>query len=190
VKKDGGNQAVFGSINSGEGGTKKSQGNKGGAVKVNCPECESGQPLGLGYGEATGQPREKSSTKKNLLPDRGDHQSISEKGSEGFGIPGFEESCHGWLGLEREAEQEIKTRTKKKEGQDGKKKGQHGLQGETEISQEILAEESPKNGRFLAAEGGENESDRQGSSREKGGGQPGAESKNQCPGQHHGEMHF
>jgi len=104
VKKDRWNQAVFGSINSSEGSTKKSQGKEGGAVQVNRSECESGQPLGLGNGEATGQPREKSSTKKNLLPDRGDHQSISEKGSEGFGISCFEESRHGWLGLEREAE--------------------------------------------------------------------------------------
>jgi len=185
VKKDRWNQAVFGPINSGEGSTKKSQGKEGGAVKVNNPECKSGQPLGLGNGEAPGQPREKSSPKKNLLPDWGDHQSISEKGSEGFGVPCFEESCHGRLGLEREAEQEVKTGTKKKQGQDGKKKGQHGLHRETEIPDEILAEEAPKDGRLLAAEGGENESDGQGSSREKRGGQPGAEPKNQSPGQHH-----
>jgi hypothetical protein len=144
----------------------------------------------LGNGEAAGQPREKSSTKKNLLPDRGDHQSISEKGREGFSVPCLEESCHGRLGLSREAEQEVKTGTKKKQDQDGEKKGQHGFQGETEISHEILAEESPKNGRLLAAESGENKSDRQGSSREKRGGQPGADSKNQCPGQHHGWMEF
>jgi hypothetical protein len=58
-------------------------------VKVDNSEGEGGKPLGLRDGKSVCKPREESAAKEDLLPYRGDDQSIGKKGEKGFSISGF-----------------------------------------------------------------------------------------------------
>ena len=101
MKKNGGHEAIFCSIDTCESGAEEGEGDEGGAVEMDCTEGEGGEPLGLGDGKAGCEPRKESATKEDFLPDGGDDQRVGEEGEKGFSVAGFEEAGHGGLGFER-----------------------------------------------------------------------------------------
>jgi hypothetical protein len=102
VKKNGGNEAIFCSIDTCESGAEKGKGDESGPVEMDGAEGEGGDPLGCGDGKAGGEPRKESATKEDFFPDGGDDKGVGEKGEEGFSIAGFKKAGHGRLGFERE----------------------------------------------------------------------------------------
>ena len=101
VKKNGGHEAIFCSIDTCESGAEEGEGDEGGAVEMDCTEGEGGEPLGLGDGKAGGEPRKESATKEDFLPDGGDDEGVGKEREEGFSVACFEEAGHGGLGFER-----------------------------------------------------------------------------------------
>ena len=101
VKKNGGHEAIFCSIDTCESGAEEGKGDEGGPVEMDCTEGEGGDPLGCGDGKAGGEPRKESATKEDFFPDGGDDQGIGEEGEKGFSVACFEEAGHGGLGFER-----------------------------------------------------------------------------------------
>jgi hypothetical protein len=101
VKKNGGNEAIFCSIDTCESGAEEGERDEGGPVEMDGAEGESGEPLRLGDGKAGGEPRKESATKEDFFPDGGDDQGVGEEGEEGFSVACIEEAGHGGLGFER-----------------------------------------------------------------------------------------
>jgi len=101
VKKNGGDETIFCSIDTCESGAEEGKGDEGGSVEMDCTEGEGGDPLGLGDGKAGGEPRKESATKEDFFPDGGDDQGVGKEREEGFSVAGFEEAGHGGLGFER-----------------------------------------------------------------------------------------
>ena len=92
VDKDGGNKAILSSIDSSERGAEEGKRKEGGSVEVDGSEGEGGEPLSLGDGKASGEPREERAAKEDFLPDGGDDQGVGEEREEGFGVAGFEKA--------------------------------------------------------------------------------------------------
>ena len=120
---------MSGAEDSGESDSKKSERDESGGVQMDSPEGEGGDPLGLRYWEAVGEPREESSAKKDFFRYGRDDQGVGEEGEEGFCVAGFEEAGHGRLRFEWQAKGEGE-----KENDDGNKKSEHGAEGEGEVA--------------------------------------------------------
>jgi hypothetical protein len=118
-------------------------------VKVDSSKGEGGKPLGLGDGKPVCKPREESAAKEDLLPYRGDDQSIGKKGEQGFSISGFQESGHRRLGFEGKAEKEKETGAEEEKKKNRKEKGKNGPESQSEVLDGGWTMKSPKRDGFL-----------------------------------------
>lgn len=91
-----------------------------------------------------GKPWEESTAKEDLLPYRGDDQSIGKKGEQGFGVAGFQESGHRGLGFERKAEKEKETGAEEEKKKNRQKKGKNGSKCKSEVLDGGWTMKSPK----------------------------------------------
>jgi len=144
VDKDGGYDALSGAVNSGKSDPKKSKRNESGGVKVDSAEGEGGDPLGLGDGEAVGEPWEESSSKKDFFRYGRDDQGVGEEGEESFCVAGFEEAGHGRLRFEWQAKGEGEKGACDQENHDGNKKSEHGAEGEGEVADGLSPVKPPE----------------------------------------------
>ena len=119
-------------------------------MKVDSSEGKGGKPLGLRDGKSVRKPREESAAKEDLLPYRGDDQSIGKKGEQGFGVSGFQESGHRGLGFEGKAEKEKETGAEKEKKKNRQKKGKNGAESQSEVLDRGWTMKSPERDGFLA----------------------------------------
>ena len=80
VKKNGGDETIFCSIDTCESGAEEGERDEGGPMEMDGAEGEGGEPLGCGDGKAGGEPRKESATKEDFFPDGGDDQGVGEEG--------------------------------------------------------------------------------------------------------------
>jgi hypothetical protein len=144
VDKDGGDDALSGAEDSGESDSKKSERDESGGVQMDGTEGEGGDPLGLGEGEAMGEPREESSAKKDFFRYGRDDQGVGEEGEKGFCVAGFEEAGHGRLRFEWQAKGEGEKGACEQENDDGNKKSEHGAEGEGEVADGLSPVKTPE----------------------------------------------
>jgi hypothetical protein len=91
-----------------------------------------------------GEPREKSSAKKDFFRYGRDDQGVGEEGEEGFCVAGFEESGHGRLRFEWQAKGEGEKGACEEENNDGDKKSEHGAKGEGEVADGLSPVKTPE----------------------------------------------
>lgn len=144
MDKDGGDDALSGAEDSGESDSKKSERDESGGVQMDGTEGEGGDPLGLGEGEAMGEPREESSAKKDFFRYGRDDQGVGEEGEKGFCVAGFEEAGHGRLRFEWQAKGEGEKGACEQENDDGNKKSEHGAEGEGEVADGLSPVKTPE----------------------------------------------
>ena len=156
-----------GAENSGEGGTEESEREEGGGVEVDRAEGEGGKPLGLGDGEAVGEPGEESAPKEDLLPEGGEDEGVGEKGEEGLAVARFEKFPHGGLGFKGKTEKEKDGGAKCEKKKDGEKKGKDGSESKGEVLDGGRSRKTPKRNGILARKMEEKEGESNGGSREK-----------------------
>ena len=150
VDEDGGDEALGCTKDSCKCDSEEGAGDESWGVKVDSSEGEGGKPLGLGDGKAMCKPREKCAAKEDLLPNRGDDQSIGKKGEQGFRVAGFEESGHRRLGFEGKAEKEKETGAEEEKKKNREKKGKNGPESQSEVLDGGWTMKSPKRDGFLA----------------------------------------
>jgi hypothetical protein len=150
VDEDGGDETLGCAKDSCKSDSEKSEGDKSGGVKVDRSEGEGGKPLGLRDGKAMCKPGEESATKEDLLPYRGDDQSIGKKGEQGFGVAGFEESGHRGLSFEGKPEEKKEARAEEEKKKNWEKKGKNGPECKSEVLDGGWTMKSPERDGFLA----------------------------------------
>ena len=149
VDEDGGDEALGCAEDSCKGDSEEGEGDESWGVKVDNSEGEGGKPLGLRDGKSVCKPREESAAKEDLLPYRGDDQSIGKKGEQGFGVAGFQESGHRGLGFEGKAEKEKETGAEEEKKKNREKKGKNGPESQSEVLDGGWTMKSPKRDGFL-----------------------------------------
>ena len=167
MNQDGRNQAAGAPVNSGQESPEDREGNQGGAMEMDGSKGQGGKPLGLGDRHAPREPGKQGAPKKNLLPNRCDHQRIDQKGKNLTEILGFEKFQQGRLRFQGKSQRQVNPGAEQKEQKNRPKKGEKQPQAVPQITK--FTPQSPKNEGMRSGQRREEKAGGQASSRKQGG---------------------